>query len=244
MTLAGTFEEREMSTSVLADFPPTRAQFAGSWPDDFLFTIPASAHTLNGFRAWVPSLPDKARVMFYAGEVFLDMSNEDVFFHTSVKGEIFAVLHRLVKETSFGQIFQDGSLLTNEAANVSNNPDAVAVSWRSIEEGRFRVVVKEDAYPEMEGSPDWVLEVVSPSSVTKDKKTLRTAYHAAGIREYWIVDARGAELEFSILTSTDAGYVAAANVDGWQTSPVFGRAFKFTRTIDPRGYFEYSLQMR
>lgn len=38
------------------------------------------------------------------------------------------------------------------------------------------------------GAPDWVIEIVSPSSRPRDyiKKMFR--YHMAGVREYWIVD--------------------------------------------------------
>jgi Uma2 family endonuclease len=36
-----------------------------------------------------------------------------------------------------------------------------------------------------------VLEVVSASSVEPDTQTLRELYWAAGIKEYWLVDARG-----------------------------------------------------
>jgi Uma2 family endonuclease len=36
---------------------------------------------------------------------------------------------------------------------------------------------------ELEGTPDWVLEVVSQSSVAKDTKWLRESYHKAGIPE-------------------------------------------------------------
>ena len=38
------------------------------------------------------------------------------------------------------------------------------------------------------GAPDFVLEVVSPSSVTRDKIIKAGKYLAAGVREYWIVE--------------------------------------------------------
>lgn len=39
-----------------------------------------------------------------------------------------------------------------------------------------------------EGAPDFVAEVVSPSSVTMDYFTKAARYQRAGVREYWIVD--------------------------------------------------------
>ncbi len=38
------------------------------------------------------------------------------------------------------------------------------------------------------GAPDWVIEIVSPSSRTMDYYTKLSLYRKAGVREYWIVD--------------------------------------------------------
>ena len=38
------------------------------------------------------------------------------------------------------------------------------------------------------GAPDWVIEIVSQSSKTKDYMTKLFKYRMAGVREYWIVD--------------------------------------------------------
>ena len=38
------------------------------------------------------------------------------------------------------------------------------------------------------GSPDWIIEVVSPSSKTMDYCTKLFQYRNTGVREYWIVD--------------------------------------------------------
>lgn len=38
------------------------------------------------------------------------------------------------------------------------------------------------------GAPDWVIEVVSPSSKSMDYYRKTSVYSEAGVREYWIVD--------------------------------------------------------
>ena len=73
---------------------------------------------------------------------------------------------------------------------------------------------------------------------------LRAAYHKAGVREYWIIDARGDEIDFQILHWRKTGYAAAPRKAGWQRSRVFGRSFKLTRSRDRRGGWRYVLAVK
>lgn len=41
---------------------------------------------------------------------------------------------------------------------------------------------------ECKGAPDWIIEIVSPSTRKKDYSTKMLLYSDAGVREYWIVD--------------------------------------------------------
>lgn len=40
------------------------------------------------------------------------------------------------------------------------------------------------------GAPDWIIEIVSPSSCSMDYFKKLIKYDTAGVREYWIVDAK------------------------------------------------------
>jgi Uma2 family endonuclease len=211
--------------------------------------LPAATMSLDDFRAWVLSdeFPDQIRVTYVDKEIYLDMSKEELESHAAVKLEISWVLSGLFRHTRKGKFYLDGVLVTNTAASVSNNPDAVFVSRESLELGRVRLVPKDskqETYFEIVGTPDWVLEIVSKSSVRKDTKQLRQAYHKAGIPEYWIVDARGEELSFQILHWRKNGYISAPSKAGWQRSRIFDRWFRLSRTRDDMGYWEYDLEMR
>ncbi|MDD7388530.1 MAG: Uma2 family endonuclease [Lachnospiraceae bacterium] len=39
-----------------------------------------------------------------------------------------------------------------------------------------------------QGAPDWIIEIVSPSSKTMDYYKKLALYQSAGVREYWIID--------------------------------------------------------
>ena len=78
-----------------------------------------------------------------------------------------------------------------------------------------------DQFIELFGTPDWVLEVVSCSSVKKDTELLPYAYHRAGIPEYWIIDTRFDKVSFQILRRRRDRYVVIKPSDGWYRSAVF-----------------------
>jgi Uma2 family endonuclease len=89
-----------------------------------------------------------------------------------------------------------------------------------------------------------VLEVVSDSSVRKDTQQLREGYWEAGIREYWLVDARKEPLVFDILRHTPKGYRPSPKKDGWIKSNVFGKTFRLIQETNESGDPEYTLEMR
>jgi Uma2 family endonuclease len=88
-----------------------------------------------------------------------------------------------------------------------------------------------------------VMEIVSKSSEHKDFIVLRQAYWDAGIREYWLVDARK-ELRFDILRHTARGYVATPKKNGWVKSAVFSKSFRLTASTDRQGHPVYELHLK
>jgi Uma2 family endonuclease len=228
---------------------PSGVQSRNSTDPGLCLRIPRSAFSLNGFREWVLSdeFPEKLRVTYVDGEIYLDMSKEELQAHAFVKAEIARVLLNLNREMDLGRFCLDGVLISNEKAEVSNNPDAVFMSWENLEAGRVRLVEgkrKQGQLMEIEGSPDWVLEILNDSSEKKDMKKLRAAYWRAGITEYWLVDAREPEIHFQILHWRKKGYVAAPVSVGRQHSRVFHGDFRLTRESSRLGLWEYTLEMR
>lgn len=203
--------------------------------------------SLAAFREWAGDndLPEKTRIDFYKGEVWVDMSREQVFTHGVLKTRISTALDTLIQAEELGHYWCNGVLLTNEAADLSGNPDGTFVSHESLETGRVSLTEGVDeGYVELVGTPDMVLEVVSESSVMKDTVTLRQAYWEAGIPEYWLVDARGEAIDFHILKHGPKGYTDTRKAGGWVKSAVFGRSFRLTRGTDRGGNPRFTLDVK
>ena len=60
------------------------------------------------------------------------------------------------------------------------------------------------------GAPDWVVEIVSPSSKTMDYIRKCTLYEQAGVREYWIVDAKERQVVVYDFVHGDSGQYSFA----------------------------------
>ena len=63
---------------------------------------------------------------------------------------------------------------------------------RNYVEPDILVICDEDRLDEKgcHGAPDWAVEIVSPTSIRMDYERKVKLYREAGVREYWIVDAK------------------------------------------------------
>jgi Uma2 family endonuclease len=209
--------------------------------------IPGSVVDLESFRRWARSdaLPEHGWFSYLAGEIWVDLSMEQLFSHNGVKTEFTVVVGGLVRLERRGYFFSDRVLLSNPNADLSTEPDGSFVFFETIQTGRVRLIEgAAQGYVEIEGTPDMVLEIVSASSVHKDTERLRELYWQAGIAEYWLVDARGDAPQFDIFRHESKGYVATRRHNGWLRSRVFDRAFQLSATPDALGNPQYTLAIK
>jgi Uma2 family endonuclease len=209
-------------------------------------SVPEWVRDLASFRRWADSddFPETGRICWFGGEVWVDMSKEQIFTHVLVKTRITAVLSELVEAERMGLFLGDGALLSNVDADIAVVPDALFASTGALADRVRLIEGKDEGYVELEGSPDMVLEVVSRSSVQKDTRSLREAYWQAGVREYWLIDARPDLLTFDILRPTPKGYRATPKKDGWLRSAVFGKSFRLLRELNALGHPQFTLEVR
>ena len=138
-----------------------------------------------------------------------------------------------------------GPGLSHPEADLSAVPDGIFILNESVQTMRVQIVPgSSSGYVRLQGAPDVVLEVVSDSSVQKDTVRLRELYWKAGVREYWLVDARRQPTTFEVLRHRAKGFVAVRKRQGWLRSDVLGKWFRLTQHTDPLGHPAFTVEVR
>jgi Uma2 family endonuclease len=226
--------------------PPSAAPRCAVIVEDKVI-VPASVQDLESYRQWAHSedYPQRGWISFLAGDIWVDMTMEELFTHNRVKSAYSYTIMDVLKHHPVGSFVGDRMLLTHAPARLSTEPDGLFYFWETMQSGKLCLVPgKHEGYMELEGTPDMVLEIVSKTSERKDREVLRDLYWKAGISEYWLVDARSEPAQFDILLHTPAGYEATPTVGGWIASNVFGRQFRLVKQTDPLGHPLFVVDVR
>ena len=105
--------------------------------------------------------------------------------HQKIVLRLAEELSRFVRENSLGEVFVAPVDVLLDQHTVLE-PDVLFISTARVS------IVKEDA---IEGPPDLVVEVLSPSTFYKDLRKKMTAYSQFGVQEYWVVDPETQTIE-------------------------------------------------
>jgi Uma2 family endonuclease len=211
--------------------------------------LPDGLTDLDSFLRWRHSdgVPEKLKAHYLRGRVWVDLHMEELFSHNQVKTALGLTLAGIISSEDLGLYIPDGMLLRNDAADLATEPDVMFVSHESLTSGTVRTAAGKTrgaVATVLVGTPDMVAEIVSPSSEDSDSEWLMSAYHDAGVPEYWLIDARSAALRFDIFSRGAKGYTATRKSAGWAKSKVFARSFRLTRTEGKRGVPVYALAVR
>lgn len=109
--------------------------------------------------------------------------------HQDASGELFGTIWSYLRDNPIGRIYHApfGVILTGVNGV---QPDLVYVS------NERRAVLTHQG---ISGAPDLVVEILSPSTRTRDRGIKLRAYEAAGVIYYWIADPRARTLEERVL---------------------------------------------
>jgi Uma2 family endonuclease len=206
--------------------------------------VPFWVRDLKSFRRWTLSeeYPDQGKISFLGGKLWVDPSMErDI--HNQIKTQIIIALGTLINAARLGRLYGDNMRLVHPEAGLSTEPDAIFVSQDSLQRQRVQLQQGEQSL-ELVGSPDMVLEVVSPTSVEKDTDLLLDLYHKAGVQEYWLVNPLGKALDFRIFKHAARKFTAVRPQEGWLRSGVFERSFRLKDQTNELKLREFTLETR
>ncbi len=111
--------------------------------------------------------------------------------HQRIAGRLFARLLDYVEKNGLGEAYISPLDSIFDPYTVLQ-PDILFVSKERLAEvGRERI----------EGAPDLVVEVLSPSTFHKDLRRKMTVYSRFGVQEYWIVDPETQSIELYTRTA-------------------------------------------
>lgn len=140
--------------------------------------------TQEEFRQWLESVPasDVNRYELINGRIV--MSPPAKFRHGFVEGSLHRLVGTFVEEnelgitlgSSAGFDLPTGDTLEPDFSFISKERWAAGPRPQDDDEGFTRLV------------PDLAVEIVSPSSVRRDRIEKRIIYARCGVREYWVID--------------------------------------------------------
>lgn len=152
-------------------------------------------YTYADYLEW----PDDARYELIDGEAFL-MAPAPLIEHQEIAGEVY---HQLRNQLD-GQPCRpyiapvDVRLPRKDEADAAIDtvvqPDVLVVCDPSKIDRRG-----------VRGAPDWLLEVLSPSTAAHDQIAKRRTYERAGVREYWLVHPGDRTLTVYVLENGQYG---------------------------------------
>ena len=131
--------------------------------------------------------------------------------HQTASGNLFVLLSQHIKERDLGKLFHAPIDLILESTSVLQ-PDLLFVSKAR------QSIITERA---IEGTPDLVVEILSPTTSRIDRVTKAQIYARHSVPVYWIVDPEREAIEIYLLEAN--GYRLAATLLG--TTPMAALPF-------------------
>lgn len=134
--------------------------------------------TTNDFRAMEFDETDSFYYELLNGELVAKSVPSP--FHQRISRNIFRALDNFVVNNNLGEVFYAPIDVFLDEYNATE-PDILFLSCEK------QHLVTPDG---VQGAPDLVVEIISPSSMKRDRGDTMKLYERCGIGEYWLVDAR------------------------------------------------------
>jgi Uma2 family endonuclease len=139
--------------------------------------------TTNDFRAMDFDDSDSFYYELLNGELVAKSAPSP--FHQRISGNIYFAMRLFATEHNLGEVLYAPIDVFLDEYNATQ-PDVLFLSREK------QHLVTPDG---VQGAPDLVVEIISPSSMKRDRGDKMKLYERCGIGEYWLVDARTRSVE-------------------------------------------------
>jgi Uma2 family endonuclease len=131
--------------------------------------------------------------------------------HQIIVVRLTVALHRFCEQQQLG-----GEILVAPVDVVVDEFNAPQPDVLYVSEARREIITADGIV----GAPDVVMEVISPSSISRDRHLKRKLYERLGVQEYWIIDPNNAAIEVYRLTPEGYDLTSFAAYEGLVQSGV------------------------
>lgn len=157
------------------------------------------------------TVTEQEKAEFINGEVVVQSPAK--FEHTATAGNLFVLLRTYVELHNLGFVGYEKMLIS-----LTRNDYEPDICFFGTEKAA-QFTPKQMQFP----APDFVVEVLSPSTEENDRGLKFEDYAAHGVREYWLIDPDTQTVEqyvlqdatYHLLIKARSGTIASATVDGF-----------------------------
>jgi len=163
-------------------------------------------------KQFYATMTEQEKIEFINGEIVRQSPVK--FEHDFVSGKLYILLHTYVTYHELGYVGHEKMLVSL----TRNDYEPDVCYWRkatadAFEKGQMH-------FP----APDFVAEVLSPSTAETDRDTKFNDYAAHGVQEYWIIDPAQEFVEqyvlrgeqYELVQKTDSGILRSPVVEGFR----------------------------
>jgi Uma2 family endonuclease len=111
--------------------------------------------------------------------------------HQEIVGFLYGLMYFYARHKNLGDVFVSETELWLPRSQAARQPDISFISNQHAD----RVTSHR-----LDGYADLVVEIISPDSVTRDRRQKFAEYQDAGIPEYWLIDPRPRRQSVSVFT--------------------------------------------
>ena len=142
--------------------------------------------------------PEGERWELIDGELIMAPSPKEAHQRTQIR--VGSRMFTFTEDRDLGQVYIEFDVVLSDTDTV--RPDVIFVSRE-----RSHIITEDN----VQGAPDLVVEIRSPSTARRDWTTKRELYERHGVREYWLVDPEAATVAVLLL---EEGELKVAGVYG------------------------------